>query len=418
MNENRPSVIHLTPHFYWPHLEKKGWPVKFDTMGGMQNQIFRQVNFLDKLAVEQLVITLKIPGTPSVYNISSNSKVIGKRIPILPIKSRIRGMADLNLSWLLGTLSFVVRNKKKLRREYKVIHCHCSGVGTPLVGGYLVSRLLKLPLLLSIHCSAISTYKPMSYLDKYMHKINTFIEKWVLKRASHIIFLTKSSMEKCAEYVPDIKNKSSIISDSIDSQYFTDLKQTHSKEDFINKFNIPTNKPICIYVGRIAREKGWRDIITLANQLKEKFHFLIIGDGNELDLMQKEVKKNKLSLSFTFSGYIPQEKIPLAMSLAMVLILPSRHEEFGSVLLESMTIGLVSIAYDVGGVRSVINHKTDGLLASNLTDMKNLMEEILDNKSLRESISKNAKLAVHQKFQLSIRGNEIYNIYNHITNFR
>ncbi|XVN44377.1 MAG: hypothetical protein RCG16_02485 [Rickettsia hoogstraalii] len=120
MDTNRLSVIHLTPHFYWPHLETGGWPVKFDTMGGMQNQIFRQVHFLDKLKVQQLVITLKIPGTPKVYNISCNTKVIGKRISILPIKSRIRGMVDLNISWLLGTLAFVIRNKATLKKSIKL----------------------------------------------------------------------------------------------------------------------------------------------------------------------------------------------------------------------------------------------------------------------------------------------------------
>lgn len=50
-------VIHLTPHFYWPQLEQTGWPIKFDTMGGMQNQIFRQVHFLDNLGnVKQLIL--------------------------------------------------------------------------------------------------------------------------------------------------------------------------------------------------------------------------------------------------------------------------------------------------------------------------------------------------------------------------
>ena len=412
---NMIGVIHLTPHFYWPHLEKKGWPVKFDAMGGMQNQIFRQVHFLDKLKVKQLVITLRIPGTPKIYKISSNSEVIGKRVPILPIRSRLRGMADLNLSWLLGMMFFIIRNKARLKKSYQVIHCHCSGVGTPLVAGYLASRLLKLPLLISIHCSAICTYKPMSYLDKYMHKINILIEKFVLKRANYIIFLTKRSMEACAKYVPEVKNKYAIVSDSIDSQYFTELKEKYSKEDFINKFNIPTQKPICIYAGRIAREKGWREIVTLAQLLKNKFHFLIVGNGNEFDLMKKEVSKHSLNACFTFTGYIPQDQIPLAMSLAMILILPSRHEEFGSVLIESMTMGLVSIAYDVGGVRDVINHKKDGLLANNLAEMKSFMEEVLDNVPLREELSKNAKESAYNRFQLSLRGNDIYNIYKDIS---
>ena len=406
------SVIHLTPHFYWPQLEKTGWPVKFDTMGGMQNQIFRQVNFLDKLNIKQLVITLKIPGVPKEYDISKSLKIISKRIPLMPVRSRIRGMVDLNLSWLLGVLFYVIKNKGTLKKQYRIIHTHGSGVGIPLIGGYLTSRILKLPLIVSIHCSAIATYKPMSYFDRYLHRLNIKIEKFVLTKSSFVIFLTKNSMDECAKYVNGLMSKSSIITDSIDSDHFSNLQNFHNKKQFIENYNIPVSKPICIYVGRIAKEKGWLDIVNLAKELNEFYHFLIVGDGNELDLMKKRIKKDNLEKYFTFTGYIPQEKVPTAMSLATVLILPSKHEEFGSVLLESMTMGLISIAYNVGGVPNVITHKKNGMLASGYEDMKICMQEILKDKTLQKNIQDSAKKTVKEKFQLFDRGTEILNAYN------
>jgi glycosyltransferase involved in cell wall biosynthesis len=408
------SVIHLTPHFYWPQLEKTGWPVKFDTMGGMQNQIFRQVNFLDKSNVKQLVITLKIPEIPSEYKISDNLTVVSKRIPIIPIRSRIRGMVDLNISWFLGVFFYIINNKKKLKSRYKIIHAHCSGVGMPLLAGYLASNLLGLPLITSIHCSAISTYKPMSFLDRYLHRLNILIEKFVLSKARSVIFLTQDSMNECAKYVSGLINKSSVITDSIDSDYFSKLGSHYSKNDFIAQYNIPMKRPICIYVGRIAREKGWRDIVNLAKELSEKYHFLIVGDGNEFDLMKEMIAKNNLENNFSLTGYISQDKVPTAMSLAKILVLPSRHEEFGSVLLESMTMGLISIAYNVGGVPNVISHRDNGLLASNYEDMKTYMEEILKDPILQKNIQTNSRKTVKEKFQLHNRGNEILNIYNKI----
>lgn len=411
MNNIDLSIIHLTPHFYWPQLEEKGWPVKFDTMGGMQNQIFRLVNFLDKLGISQTVMTLKIPGAPESINISDITKIVGKRIPIMPIRSRIRGMIDLNLSWFLGVIFFILKNKYTLKNKYKIIHSHCSGVGMPLIAGYLTAKILNLPLITSIHCSAIATYKPMSYFDHYLHRLNIFIEKYVLKRSTHVIFLTEATKNQCAKFVNELENKSSIVSDSIDSKYFFSLTEAYSKEALVKQFNIPLQKPICIYVGRIAREKGWIDIVNLAKELKEKYHFLIVGDGNEFDLMKKMINENHLTDAFTFTGYIAQEKVPIAMSIATVLILPSRHEEFGSVLLESMTMGLISIAYNVGGVSNVIDHEVNGFLVNDFKEMKKVMEKIIHDKQLRNKITKNAKKAVNQKFQISAIGNKILNIY-------
>src|SRR5437870_272255 len=95
-------ILRLTPHFYWPQLSKLGWPVPFDAVGGMQAQTFRQTTKLAEFGIQQTVLTLKIPGTPAVWQLNDSVVVRGVRVPVLPLRSRIRGLMDLNISWALG----------------------------------------------------------------------------------------------------------------------------------------------------------------------------------------------------------------------------------------------------------------------------------------------------------------------------
>ncbi|MFX9552128.1 glycosyltransferase, partial [Acinetobacter baumannii] len=56
---------------------------------------------------------------------------------------------------------------------------------------------------------------------------------------------------------------------------------------------------------------------------------------------------------WVITGFLPPSAIQEALKLSDVLILPSRREVFGSVLLEAMASGLPSVAYAVGGIADV-----------------------------------------------------------------
>lgn len=392
------KILHLSPHFYWPQLEKIGWPVKFDSMGGMQNQLFRQTHQLAKLGIHQVVLTLKVKNAPKIFQYNNKLTVFGVRIPILPLRSKIRGMIDLNLSWMLGVFAKFFFIKKE---NFSIIHTHGSGVGIPLLTGYILSRILKKPLVLTIHCSALATYQPMSYFDNFLWRINQIIEKKVLCKSNHIIFLTDKSLTICAQKVSGLENKSSIISDSIDSNYFCSLCTPEKKSYFLSKFPIPQDKFIICYIGRIAREKGWPNILRLAQQIKQNndIHFLIVGNGNELIKMKKAVSRQKLHSIFTFTNYIPQEEVPIALEISSVLLLPSRHEEFGSIILEAMSMKTPVVAFNVGGVSKVIEHKKTGFLSDSFDQMLSFVQFVKDNPEKIAKILENAYLEVTKKYQ-------------------
>ncbi|ASO18735.1 2-deoxystreptamine N-acetyl-D-glucosaminyltransferase/2-deoxystreptamine glucosyltransferase [Actinoalloteichus hoggarensis] len=357
-------VLRLSPHFYWPQLAATSWPVKFDAIGGMQSQIYRLTGELDAHDVEQTVLTLRIPGAPKSWAMSDRTVVHGVRVPILPIRSRIRGMVDLNLAWALGVLAHLVRH----RTRPDVLHVHCSGVIIPPLIGWLLCRVLRVPLVLTVHCSIIVTYHPMNALDRLLQPLARWIERRAVKAAACTVTLTPRTVPILAKDAGVPEDRITVLPDVIDADAFAARATPGTVAEAARRWRLPEGTPVVGYVGRIAREKGWPILLDIAEELRDTdVHLLICGDGNERDLFEQEVRGRGLAERVTVTGYLPNEDIPIAMGTMDLLLMAPLHEEFGSVMLEAMACELPIIAVGVGGVADVLEQGALGWLVPERT---------------------------------------------------
>lgn len=362
---SRPAkVLRITPHYYWPQLAQRSWPVKFDAIGGMQSQIHRLTSELDTLGVEQTVLTLRLPGAPNTWAMSERTQVHGVRVPVLPLRSRIRGMVDLNLAWALGVLGHLLRR----RGRYDVVHVHCSGVLIPPLLGWLLTRVLRTPLVLTVHCSIIATYHPMTPVDRLMQPLARWIEKRAIRAARYTVTLTQRTVPVLTSHTGVPADRFCVLPDAIDAEAFVQRATPESVEAARQRWGLPADRSVVGYVGRIAREKGWPIILDIAEELRsEPVHWLICGDGNERDLFEKDVARRGLTDRFTVTGYVPNDEVAAVMGTMDLLLMSSLHEEFGSVMLEAMAAGLPIVAVGVGGVATVLEQGALGWLVPERT---------------------------------------------------
>lgn len=118
----------------------------------------------------------------------------------------------------------------------------------------------------------------------------------------------------------------------------------------------PSKKPIFMFLGRLAAEKGIDDFLT-CKLPGEKW---IVGDGPErmeLETLHPEVR---------FFGYKTGQDLVDILSRATVLVFPSRTETFGLVVLEALSCGVPVAAYPAPGPSYIISSGVDGVLGENL----------------------------------------------------
>lgn len=167
---------------------------------------------------------------------------------------------------------------------------------------------------------------------------------------------------------------------------------------FAGRFNAVKQLPLLVDVAKIMRDKS------------DQFVFVLMGDGNEREKIEKLVKDNKLQNHFVFPGFINR---PLSvMAHFDVFILPSKREDFSVALLEAGAVGLPALAFDVGGNKEIIVDGETGFVIPPY-DEKVLAEKLLylmENKAVKEKMGKIASERVQSTFSEKKRQENLVNL--------
>ncbi len=406
-------ILRLTPHFYYTPDVAAKWVVRMDQIGGMQTQIYRQSLALAKRNIYQEILPIAMASVPKKWEPRKGISVIQGNIPMIPIKSKIRGTVGLNFYWGIGIFVHLLKYKIK-GVKFDLIHTHCSGVATPLIIGIIAKKILKVPLVYTVHCCRISTYHPMSKIDGILNGTIIKIEKKCLQRADKIITLTnrtKTIIEK--EYKIDT-NHINVIPDIIDCKEFIKNLNAKNLNDFKMRYKIPTTKKRIAFIGRIAYEKGCFILLDAFAKLKKKDCKLIFfGDGNERNLLTKKIKKYGLEKQCQITGYLPNEEIPFAIATADFIVMPSLHEEFGGLLLEIAAVGKAVIASDAGSIPSIVHDGQTGLLfrAGDVDMLAKKMEDALQSEETLLRYGKELQKEIYSRFSFNSNVDAVCDIY-------
>jgi D-inositol-3-phosphate glycosyltransferase len=126
------------------------------------------------------------------------------------------------------------------------------------------------------------------------------------------------------------------------------------------------NDSIVLFVGRIDPLKGIDRLLTAMTYLENRqgLRLVIIGGDDdseaEAERLRRLSQKLHIQDSVTFVGPVGQEDLPCYYSAAHVCVIPSYHESFGLVALESLACGTPVVAAGVGAIESVVRQDETG----------------------------------------------------------
>jgi glycosyltransferase involved in cell wall biosynthesis len=117
-------------------------------------------------------------------------------------------------------------------------------------------------------------------------------------------------------------------------------------------------RPIVLYAGRLAVEKGIDDFMAL----KVRGSKVLVGDGPE------RARLERLGPDAHFLGFRHGEDYARTLAAADVMVFPSLTDTFGLVMLEAMACGTPVAAYDAPSPLDVVEDGVTGCLADRLED--------------------------------------------------
>ena len=174
--------------------------------------------------------------------------------------------------------------------------------------------------------------------------------------------------------------------------YFPETK-IYNVEDLLKQKE--NEKIEIIWVGRFIKEKHPEYVVKLAQKLKEKnynFEIKMIGNGELLEKTKSQIEKYNLTNQIKLVGAVKSDKVRSYMEKANIFICTSdKNERWGVVLNEAMNSGCAVIAYKgIGGAPFLIKNNENGLAYTSLDDFYKKTMKVMDDKALREKLSKNA----------------------------
>jgi len=162
--------------------------------------------------------------------------------------------------------------------------------------------------------------------------------------------------------------------------------------------------PVIGFVGELRKKKGMATLLFAYTQIN-KTHpasLLIVGEirkGDDKNYFD-DFRSANPQLPITITGYIPHSELPAYYSLIDVFIHPSLRDGMPNAVLEAMACEKAVIATAVGGIKDILEDGKNGV-ATNVNDASMLAKkiiELLDNPKKRETLGKNARELIINKF--------------------
>lgn len=175
-------------------------------------------------------------------------------------------------------------------------------------------------------------------------------------------------------------------------------------EKFRIEQGIDKNAFVVGVVGRVEEFKGQHLLLDAIDLLIRKginIHGVIVGNAmNEeyLSALKKQVKNGKAGGKISFLDFQPNPG--LIMACLDTLVLTTRLETFGLVLIEAMRAGIPVIGTDAGGVPEIIENGINGLVypPDDANILAENIERFISDAALRKRCVENGQSIAMEKF--------------------
>jgi glycosyltransferase involved in cell wall biosynthesis len=197
----------------------------------------------------------------------------------------------------------------------------------------------------------------------------------------------------------------------VDLSRFNYCENNINREIYLSKYNNynPNNLNI-IFVGRICDDKGVKTLLGAYDLIGiNKVNLFLAGEFEE----DKDFYLNEfIKLRVNYIGYTNEiEKI---YSMMDILVLPSKREGFGSVVIEANACGVVAIGSNIQGLCDSIQHSVTGILIDDINQDKLALEidKLINDQKNLKYLKHNALYRVKNHFDSKIMVNNLLRVYN------
>jgi glycosyltransferase involved in cell wall biosynthesis len=313
----------------------------------------------------------------------------------------------------LMSFKWVMNHLEKLSSEnYDIIH-----IQTPFVAHYLGVRLSRV---LAIPC--VETYH--TFFEEYLHHYIPFLPKTVTRFVANrfsrhqgnnldgMVVPSNPMLKVLKSY--GITTHTEVIPTGIEPESFV----PGDRAAFRAKHGIPQDRPVILFVGRVAHEKNIGFLLKVVDRIRHEIPnilFLIAGEGPASKSLGQEVRDLRINENVAFVGYFDRHKeLNSCYRAADVFVFSSRTETQGLVLLEAMAQGVPVVSIAEFGTRDVLREGEGVWIAQeDLTDFSGKVVTMLGDEQARKALGASGREYANE-WSSSEQAKRMLSFYNRV----
>jgi len=300
------------------------------------------------------------------------------------------------------------------QEKYDLIHVH-----TPFVAHYLG---LKLAAALNIPC--IETYH--TFFEDYLHHYLPWVPKPMARGLARMI-----SKRQCNAMDAIVAPSNpmldvlrgygvNVAADVIP----TGLQESSFKEAdgkaFRLKYDIALDRPMLLYVGRVAFEKNIDFLLWMVKLLSDErpdILLVVTGEGPAEASLHKLTKTLGIEKNVKFIGYLDRNaELNACYESADVFVFASKSETQGLVLLEAMAQGTPVVAIAELGTASILIEGKGALISKEDTlEFAEKVHQLLIYPEQRFELGRSAKAYALDKWTAKLQAERMAKFYAQLT---
>ncbi len=255
-----------------------------------------------------------------------------------------------------------------------------------------------------------------------LHIRNTDLERWlkwknrvIFKLANNIIAISNAVAISLIK-IGVVEKKIQIIPNAVELSKF---HLSVSGESFRNEIGIDKQTILVGIVGRIIPKKGQDIFIQAIPEIIKVYSnvkFVIVGEdttqnGDFIDHLKKMVREIKQEKKVYFVGF--KEDIQEIFKALDILVVPSRTEAFGRVVIEAMAVGTPVVATSVGGIIDIIEDGFNGAMVpvNNPKTIAHAVISLIADRIYYQKISQNGRKTVEKYYTIGSHINAVKKLY-------
>lgn len=290
--------------------------------------------------------------------------------------------------------------------DWKPDIVHSQTEFTMFIQAKKIAKDLDIPLLHTYH-TVYEDYTHYFSLNKKIGKeLAKQFTKQIIKTTDGVVVPTNKIYNLLTEY--NIHEDIYVAPTGINIQKLSECDDF----DIRSGYKIPEDKHIVLFLGRIGKEKNITEILQyLENIDRDDIVFIIAGAGPFLSELKDICSNSKIRDRLIFTGMIDSSKVGNFYSKADVFVSASTSETQGLTFIESMACSTPIICRHDDCLDGVLIDGETGFGYDTEEEFIDYLNQILDNKKLRDKMGKNCKQLVDENYTEDSFANKIEQIY-------